>query len=528
MNEKQTNPDSIQNGAPATSDAAENMPIKENAGADPADLHADMQENGTWTAPPDPEEVAWKEWKAEMLSRANMEDPEFMSRLTNGIAKATARAAQDVISDILQEASSAVARIVDEWKELDRYLDKELKKPEYGGKTLDELWDIAEAEAETGERFNPDSLYARAMNNARAAMNQKQERRTKSKAGDVITQLPQKIASPTLKNYEYATSLHDAGGAHLAVLTDADKLEIKNGRIFFKGKAQPISAADLKNMQTDLKIEDITPIDLPLLRILYSIILQEAEKTKYTEIKDETSLYLPDLAECLGMPRNLNALQAETVLKKVKSYQNIVGVIREYTYGNWRESQYAVMVFHSYDAKTNVIRFSSPYMKMVIQKAFNESIKMDKNNKPKLKANGAPDTKPAYSYLVDTSIAKERNKAAVENVFIICSVIERAGNSHKPHISAKEIIERNQQLKKRLEKSTNPGQILKGCFSKTWELLRTKTDLEGTYIDIELPDPKDPAAIPTVKTLPTLVFTFKHAGKRKDAAPQDAAAGGQK
>ena len=118
------------------------------------------------------------------------------------------------------------------------------------------------------------------------------------------------------------------------------------------------------------------------------------------------------------------------------------------------------------------------------------------------------------SYLVNADIAKERNKVAVENVFIIVALIEQAGNNI-PKIKASTIVERNVQLQERLQANAKPNRLLSTTFKKTWELLRNKTTLGQSYCNIQLPDPKDPANIPTMSTLETTVFKFQHDGKIK-------------
>lgn len=117
---------------------------------------------------------------------------------------------------------------------------------------------------------------------------------------------------------------------------------------------------------------------------------------------------------------------------------------------------------------------------------------------------------------LNSSIAKERNKKAVENVIIITTLIEQKGDRIL-HITAKEIIERNPQLKQGLEgKSTAQiNVVLKRAFQKTWELLDTQTKLKEQYEDICLPDPCDAKNIPTKSTL-NMVFSFPHNGKKKD------------
>lgn len=113
-------------------------------------------------------------------------------------------------------------------------------------------------------------------------------------------------------------------------------------------------------------------------------------------------------------------------------------------------------------------------------------------------------------------IAKEKNKKAVEIVFIVVALIEQAGNTI-PHIRAKTIVERNTLLHKSLagQTSGNKSTLLKRAFSKAWQLLREKTYLAEAYKNIQLPDPKDATAIPTASAL-DMVFTFPHDGKNKN------------
>ena len=115
---------------------------------------------------------------------------------------------------------------------------------------------------------------------------------------------------------------------------------------------------------------------------------------------------------------------------------------------------------------------------------------------------------------VKTSIASERNEAAVTNVFIIVQLIEQAGNNIS-HIRARTIVERNELLKLRLQNSSNPAQLLRRTFKKTWQLLREQTFLLEVYEDIKLPDPNDISNIPTPGNLKNLIFRFPHNGKRK-------------
>jgi hypothetical protein len=338
--------------------------------------------------------------------------------------------------------------------------------------------------------------------------------RTRSKASlDSTRTIPTNLAVPSFQGYQYATSLYQNGNAYMQQLTSTDGLKFQDGKIFFEGRLQAISEAELQNMRTK---EGIEKLDLALLRVFYSIILTAFEKTGHKEIKPVITLFVPELAECLGLQKNLNKKDIAGIIEKVQTFHNMVGILHETRNGKPTQSLYPVLNFEGYNDKKNTISFSSPYMNHVIQTVYDVAIRRDrKTGKPKLKTNGEPMRIASHSYLVKSEIAKERNKAAVENVFIITTLIEQAGDN-LPRIRASTIVERNPQLQQRLEEHAKPALLLKRTFEKTWELLRDKTRLTEIYNDIQLPDPKNPATIPTPKTLNDLVFTFPHKGKNRE------------
>ena len=340
----------------------------------------------------------------------------------------------------------------------------------------------------------------------------KKEYRTKRKAG-ATTETPRYIATPTLPAYQYSLSLFQSGNAYLQPISNADNLTFKNGALYFNDI--PVSMAQLENMKTK---ERIQTIDLPLLRTFYSIILSDFEANRQ-ELSDVLTLYVPDFAEKIGLGRNINKQDVNLLVKKAQTFHNVVGVIRSNQYGATRESIFPVLNFEGYDAQSNTISFSSPYMNHVIEEVYGASVRRDKRGAPRLKANGDPLRISSHSYLVKSEIYKERNKAAVENVIILIAMIEQAGNN-TPKIKASTLIERNPQLQDRLENAKDKKSLLKRTFAKTWELLQTMTRLQEVYKDIQLPDPKNPASIPTPARLNDTVFTFPHKGKKNNENKQ--------
>ena len=335
--------------------------------------------------------------------------------------------------------------------------------------------------------------------------------RTKAQAENAVHEIPTALAVPTMQNYQYVMSLKPFGNAYMQPLASTDGLKFSDGRMYFIGnEIQPVSEVQLQNMVTN---EGIESIDLGMLRIFYSIILTEFEKTKCSEIRDVITLYVPDLAESMGLQRNINKTGIQRLIDNVQSFHNIVGVMHGTRNNKPSQSLYPVLNFEGYDDKKNTISFSSPYMNMVIKTVYKLAIRKNKDGEPKLSKRGEPVRIPTHSFLTKTSIVKERNKTAVENVLIIVQLIEQCGNQ-EPHISALTMIERNPLLEQRMMQAKNKTTLLKRTFETTWRILREQTYLTERYQDIVLPDPNDPAMIPSVKNLDTIVFTFPHHGKK--------------
>jgi hypothetical protein len=111
-----------------------------------------------------------------------------------------------------------------------------------------------------------------------------------------------------------------------------------------------------------------------------------------------------------------------------------------------------------------------------------------------LKTNGKHS--PSYTSLVDKSIILERNHSAVEVVFEICKLVERRGgaNSNQSvHIAVNTLIDRCSILQGKIEHASTisrKNQILREDIEKALEMLRTKTSIFDTFVDLEilLPD----------------------------------------
>ena len=350
------------------------------------------------------------------------------------------------------------------------------------------------------------------------------QNRTKKQAIEqgAITEMPKQLAIPTLIPYQDAMSTVNNPAAHLQPITQAlaDNLRFEDGTLYFQG--MEASYANLIEYY-DKRPQAVSELDLPTLRALYSVILQElkdaaedpdeimerAKDPKY--LSHSVKLYLPDVMKMLGYKQNSSKDGVTYAVAKIMRYNRILGVMEEKANGRVYRSHYPVMLFVGHDGKDNSIELASPYINKLVMTVLHASIQRDKNDKPKLKRNGKPFMLPSHSYLINASIAKERNKRAVEIVCIVVTLIEQAGDSGTPHIRAQTIIDRCPDLKNALDAaaSSNKSLILKRAFSKAWQLLPKQTRLAEVYRNI-----KFPTAVPTASTL-DMVFEFPHDGKIK-------------
>lgn len=378
-------------------------------------------------------------------------------------------------------------------------------------------------------------------------MTEKETRRTRLKAADnaVFTRggelsidgdnLDKYGTLCTITHGDYVDSLtfnDSKRGSHLIALP-AESLKFEDGILKFENI--PFSEATLMELSaSDKKRVEIEHFDLPLLTMLYTIILNDLND-KYKDLSqlDDISsmnasvkIFIPDLARLIGMKGKLNKANTDALVNRIASFNSIFGILKNKNTinGNNKEHILPVLLFLGYDGSTNTIEFTSPYMTRLIHTIYLESVKRDSQGEVQYQKNGEIERNPAYSKLIKTSIVNEKNKVAVEIVFEVIKVIERAGSNNVPNIKAATLVERVPQLSFRLKKISesnvkNPrGNIntaLKRAFQKAWELLDTQTHLKETYKDINLPDPNDPKNIPKLNTLQQ-VFTFAHKGKIKE------------
>ena len=428
-----------------------------------------------------------------------------MAELTEKIAAATQDTAPAL--DFISEVYDLQPYL---WPELQR-IDPELINTTFNffldKYTIGELLDQSE---------DPDTNFSKALESARRAKETAESRRyrTRTAAAETrdLAEIPNRLAVITLNRYRNSLSFFNDPDsiAYLENYRTLDGMRLDDGQLYFDSMTE--YSATLQDLKTK---EGITELDLPTLKMFYSIILKDAEKQPGNLPRDIVSVYVPDFAKMIGKGSHKENYQQ--IIEITKSFHNVLGIV-EHTRGQRVfKDHYPILNFEGYDESNNTLSFSSPYMNYLIRTILQKAVSVSsKTGKPLLNHNGEAKTKASHSYLIHPDIVGEKNKAAVENVMLIVALIEEAGPDNIPRISAETLIEKNAPLQQRLATSKNKRQLLKRVFQKTWELLQDKTDLKAVYNGIKLPDPKFCAAyIPTETNMKTLVFSFPHNGKIK-------------
>ena len=332
--------------------------------------------------------------------------------------------------------------------------------------------------------------------------------RTTAQGEDITDKPDNRLHLITAPEYVNALNFVETGNAHLRTYKTGiiDTLDFRDGSIFFRdGDRKKVGEAELQNMHTREGVEDL---NIQALQWYYA----------YTDYAGNNegmiTARVSDIYYYLTGSRNVPQNFAEVLIKQIKSFHDTSGVLKENVNGRIRVSEYPILVFEGYDDVRSTISWSTPYMVHVRNK-MNQSRTTYKKKLPSGKVVELP--KPTHSYLIKSEILTERNHIAVQNVFIIVQMIERAGgNVHETDIKVSTIIERNPELKQRLENDSKKSRVLERAFKKTLELLQTHTYLTEKYKDIEIPDYRNKKNIPTVKNYKTMKYRFKHKGLIKE------------
>jgi len=260
------------------------------------------------------------------------------------------------------------------------------------------------------------------------------------------------------------------------------------------------------------KYEDISEIDLPLLVQCYTA----AFKSIHSYGEHTVTVYTPQFFKEMGI--DTHGEKSADMMRKIAAFSDLWGFLGH------DGTMAKVFDLIQIDAQQQTMTFAAPYMLRIWEK-LDEKNHIERNTKQ-----GALISydRPYHNNLVHSSIASERNKPAVELVYLITSGILQRGfipdaktynRKQTKNISQgaitysvtfRTLLNNAPLLRSRIatyKTAADKNRALRRAFEKAYSLLKTKTDAQQYFYNLKWQD-----AIPTMTTLDG-VLTFTHEGK---------------
>lgn len=318
------------------------------------------------------------------------------------------------------------------------------------------------------------------------------------------------------KSFQHSLTPQKNKNAYIALMTPEffDKLDFSDGVLSFDNA----SAAYIKKYSRG-KYEDIQDLDLPLLQQIYTAASKAYAKNGGYTITVYVSKFLSEM----GIdPRKQNT---PDIMRKLHSFENCVGVMP----GTGIIAKLFSII--EINAADNTMTFAVPYIYRLIDELERKNKIEGKTKKGELYEYEAP----YNNRLVHSSIANERNKTAVELVYLITTGLLQRGKTPDAKTWAREkakmadpalvsysisfrtLINDAPLLRGRIKsyKSQNDkNKALRRAFEKAYQLIKAKTDAGEYFIDLHIPE-----IIPTMNTLDDLL-TITHYGINGDYKPR--------
>lgn len=315
------------------------------------------------------------------------------------------------------------------------------------------------------------------------------------------------------KKYKHALTTKQNKSAYIAVMTPDffEKLDFTGGTITFDREIAGYIKADRRG-----SYEDIQDIDLPLLTQIYTATVKAHKSHSGYTITVYFNAFLREMGIDPGKSN------APDIMRKLRSFENCIGIMPGVI-----AKLFSIIEINERD---NTMTFAVPYLHRLIDE-------LESRNKieRKTKDGEYEYIAPYHNMLVYSTIANERNKPAVELVYLIVGALHQRGKvpdaktyakkdmQHDDprlvtyQISFNSLLNDTSYLKRRVDayKSTaDKNKALRRAFEKAYQLIKTKTDAGEYFIDLHISE-----IIPTVSTLDDKL-TITHHGVKADYTPK--------
>lgn len=320
------------------------------------------------------------------------------------------------------------------------------------------------------------------------------------------------------KEYQFALSTQKNRNAYIARMNPEflKELKFENGELTYNEEF-----AGIIKQNSQGKYEDIKELDLPLLWNFYTAAMNSQTRSDAHTVTVSTAKFFREANI------DTTAGNAQEIMKKLDTFKNCVGIMPG---TKTIASLFSVIEI---DGKKGEMTFAVPYMFRLF------AILEEKNNIQKQTKQGLlyEYEKPHHNRLVHSSIASERNKTAVELVYIITNGLLQRGSVPDSKTRRKKdaqfandekityrttfrsIINNAPMLRGRIasyEMPTDRNKALRRAFTKAYELLEKKTDMFKFFQNLHM----NSGTVPTMQTLDSeLIIT--HTGRNGDYKPHN-------
>lgn len=318
------------------------------------------------------------------------------------------------------------------------------------------------------------------------------------------------------KKYEHGLSTKRNDNAYIALMEPEffERLDFSDGTLTFDKETAGIVKQYKKGKYTDIQ-----DLDFPLLKQIYTA----AVKSNIRHDAFTITVSLPKFFHEMGI--EMSKGNAPDIMTKLHSFENCVGIMP----GMQTISKLFSII--DLDIKNQTMTFAVPYIMRLLE-TLDEKNHIEKKTK---QGELIDYRKPYHNTLVHSSIAKERNKTAVELVYLITNGLLQRGIIPDSQTYAKKdaiteypkritysvqfktLINDTMLLRGRIQSYqgiADQNKALRRAFEKAYQLLETKTDAREWFINL-----KYNAIIPTMTSLDDkLEFTYE--GKNGDYKPK--------
>ena len=318
------------------------------------------------------------------------------------------------------------------------------------------------------------------------------------------------------KKYQHGLSTQQNKNAYIALMQPEffKRFDFADGTLTFDKETAGIVKQYKKG-----KYSDIQNLDLPLLTQIYTA----AVKSNIRHDAFTITVSLPKFFQEMGI--EMSKGNAPDIMAKLHSFENCVGIMPE------TGIVAKLFTILQLDTQNQTMTFAVPYIMRLL-----ETLEEKNHIERKTRQGELIDyTKPYNHAIVHGVIAKERNKTAIQLVYLIINGLVQRGcvpdcqtwdrknaKTQFPErvtysIRFSTLINNAPLLRGRIQsyqEIADKNKALRRAFEKAYQLLETKTDVKKYYINLKYND-----IIPTMATLDK-ELTFTHEGKNGDYKPK--------